>query len=231
MNQSIESLLQDQRIWRGGALPAVAPPGAASGFVALDSQLPGHGWPPSAVVELQHDRHGLGEIRVLLPVLASFSQAGGKIALIGPPYQPYAPAWANAGIDLRQLLWLVLDNDNERLWAGEQCLRAGACRAVLLWLGREPDARSWRRLQLAAEAGASTGWVLLQTQLSGGQSPVGLRLRLSREQAIPQFRILKRRGAPLQQPLPLAELDTPFARVGHWRRAITPAAARLRNGR
>ena len=40
------------RLWRGRDLAAVTEPGCATGFAALDAQLPGAGWPAGALTEL-----------------------------------------------------------------------------------------------------------------------------------------------------------------------------------
>lgn len=206
MQASVEILLQDSRIWRGSDWQLTARPGLPSGFGELDALLPGHGWPRGSVIELQHDSHGQGEVRLLWPALAQLTAQSREVALVNPPWLPYAPAWRAAGVDLHQLLWLRSNGDEQRLWAFEQCLRSGACGGALLWLEREPDRRSWRRLQLAAEEGDCTGWVLLRSAQVRQTSPVTLRLRLFQQRGA-QLQILKRRGPPLLQALPLSQLD------------------------
>lgn len=212
MTSSLDLLLQDSRIWRGSDWQLTAQPGLPSGFAALDQALPGGGWPRSSLIELQHDSHGLGEIRLLWPTLAAITRTAGQVVLVDPPFIPYAPAWAAAGIELGRLLWLALSQDEQRLWAFEQSLRSGACRAALLWLEHEPDSRSWRRLQLAADEGDCIGWVILRSAQVRRASPVSLRLRLS-QQALPALQILKRRGPPLLQPLFLPELNSISERI------------------
>ena len=46
-----------------------------SGFAALDAELPGGGWPCQALTELLLPRPGIGEVRLLAPVLAAARQA------------------------------------------------------------------------------------------------------------------------------------------------------------
>lgn len=213
MKPSLETVLSDPRIWRGADLAPVAV-ATSSGFDVLDRELPGGGWPAAGIIELQYEAFGQGEMRLLLPSLAAISRQAGKIVLIGPPYLPYAPAWAAAGVDLRQMLWLHIDAERERLWAFEQSLRSGACQVVLLWLAHRPEQRNWRRLQLAAEAGGCAGWVLLPDKSSAHSSPTPLRLQFGRDRSdrAPLVRIRKRRGVPLQRPISMAVLDQPFQR-------------------
>src|SRR3546814_16266704 len=60
------------------------------------------------------------------------TRAGAVVAVVAPPYLPYAPAWQAAGVDLRYIEIIDADARNA-LWAFEQCLRSAACGAVLGW--------------------------------------------------------------------------------------------------
>src|SRR3546814_20319793 len=77
------------------------------------------------------------------------TRAGAVVAVVAPPYLPYAPAWQAAGVDLRHLEIIDADARNA-LWAFEQCLRSAACGAVLGW-PLHADAQALRRLQVAAD--------------------------------------------------------------------------------
>ena len=173
MQSSVEILLQDSRIWRGSDWQLTARPGLPSGFGELDALLPGHGWPRGSVIELQHDSHGLGEVRLLWPALAQLSAQAREVALVNPPWLPYAPAWRAAGVDLQQLLWLRSNGDEQRLWAFEQCLRSGACGGALLWLELEvapPAPAVARRLPSRLTASApriSLPWTNSRSGASG----------------------------------------------------------------
>src|SRR5690606_39763527 len=101
---------------------------------------------------------GIGELRLLWPTLARLSQADGMVALVDPPYLPFAQGWARAGIDLKRLQVVRTDPRNA-LWATEQCLRSAACSAVLCW-PRSADDRTLRRLQVAAETGQCLGFAM-----------------------------------------------------------------------
>src|SRR3954467_1294271 len=113
----LESLCAHPGIWRGSDLASTRFAGVGSGFAALDAELPGGGWPTGLLTELMPAHEGIGEIRILGPALASLSQRGCKLAWIAPPYLPYAPAIAAAGIDSTQLIVVRTRNDKDALWA------------------------------------------------------------------------------------------------------------------
>ena len=129
---TLDTLLAARTLWhagRGAALPADGEP---TGHAALDALLPQGGWPRRALTELLLPADGVGELSPLLPTLARLTGEGGIVALVAPPYIPYAPAWQAAGVDLA-LLEVVEADPRQALWAQEQCLRSGACGAVLGW--------------------------------------------------------------------------------------------------
>ncbi len=182
---SLEKLLENSRVWRGGSQVGTRS-GLASGFPKLDRCLPGGGWPPEALTEILLGQYGIGELRLLMPALARLSaeeipaQYGehskpGWIAWIGAPFQPYAPALQQHGIDLLRMLIVRPKNGSEVLWSAEQALSSGTCAAVLLW----PDTldnRASRRLQLAAEKGRS--WAIAFRPLAARQQTTAAALRL-----------------------------------------------------
>ena len=158
---SLEKLLENPRIWRGSSRVASQlnrQTGLASGYPKLDRCLPGGGWPPAALTEILTAQYGIGELRLLMPALAKLSAAEthtdatepGWIAWVSPPFQPYAPALQQYGIDLSRMLIVRPKDDSELLWSAEQALSSGTCAAVLLWPD-ELDDQASRRLQLAAE--------------------------------------------------------------------------------
>ena len=111
------ALLSHPAIWRGSELGRVATPSVPSGFAALDAELPGGGWPAAALTEILPQHDGIGELRILGPALASLAARGLWLAWIAPPYLPYAPALAAAGIDLTRLLFIRTRSPRETLWA------------------------------------------------------------------------------------------------------------------
>lgn len=127
-------------------------PVVATGFAELDQVLQG-GWPVGALSQLMEAEAGLG-LSLIVPLARAATRAGRHAALVAPPFIPYAPALAAAGVDLVRLLWIAPQDQREALWASEQLLRAGTVTVVALW--SPPLSGSVeRRLQLAAETGVS----------------------------------------------------------------------------
>jgi len=185
---AIDSLLASRTLWhagRGARLPANGEP---SGYPALDATLPQGGWPRRALTELLLPADGVGELSLLLPTLARLTAAGGTVVLVAPPCIPYAPAWQAAGVDLAGLQ-VVDAAPRDALWAQEQCLRSGACAAVLGW-PQGGDDRALRRLQVAADSGDCCGFVLRDRRHAANASPAALRLLLEDD----GWRVLKCRG-------------------------------------
>ena len=197
---TLEEIFRRQPVWRGGAPSASATRVAPTGFLALDRELPGGGWPVGALTEILAAREGVGELRFVLPALAELTASGKRIAWLAPPHLPYAPALAAAGVKLEHLVVVRAPGRRDALWAAEQVLRAGACHALLAWL---PSARYVELRRLAVAAEASPGFTILfrPPQAACESSPCCLRLALESHDGRLVARILKRRGAPLAAPL------------------------------
>lgn len=179
-------------IWRRGHAPAPSLRTQPTGDARLDARLPGGGWPRSALTEILVEHDGLGEMGLLLPAIAALTQARRRVAVIAPPYVPYPPALAAAGVDLAHLVQIDADAAN-RHWSAEQCLRAGCCAAVLHWLP-EADYRQLRRLQLAAETGDALAFLLRPLKARHEATPAALRLQVSSSESGSCVEILKCRG-------------------------------------
>ena len=175
---ALDRLLSRQTIWRAGRAPMAPLRGEPTGFAALDALLPQAGWPCAALTELLLPCDGVGEMALLLPTLARLTQAGGIVVLVAPPYVPYAPAWREAGVALPNL-HIVEADARGALWAFEQCLRSGACAAVLGWPQRA-DAQSLRRLQVAAGSGDCLGFAFRDRKHAANPSPAALRIEYVR---------------------------------------------------
>jgi len=205
---SIDELLRHPDVWRardqGGSSQR---PGLPTGFSALDSCLPGGGWPRKGLIELLADRSGIGELSLLMPALVALcgeQHEGGWLAWVSPPYQPYAPALAACGIDIDRVLVV---RSGSAAWVMEQALRSGSCSAVLGWVDAI-DLPSLRRLQLAAEQAGCLAVLFRRSQESNLPSPAVLRIMLSAMQAGLEVRILKSRGArPTSTTLPYGSLQ------------------------
>lgn len=189
---ALGEVLRHPAIWRRGSAPAGRFDVQPSGFPELDALLPGGGWPRGALSEILVASDGIGECSLLLPALAALTRSRQRIAFVAPPYIPYAPALATAGIDLGQLVQIEAGAADTH-WTAEQCLRAGCCAAVVNWLPRA-DYRQLRRLQIAAEAGSAIGFVFRPLEAARETSPAALRLAVTIDSAGPRIDVLKCRG-------------------------------------
>lgn len=188
----------------------------ASGFADLDRQLPGGGWPAQALTELLLPHAGVGELRLLAPVLCALQSQQRCVVWFDPPATPCAWALGALGIQACQMVVVrsraLLKGPARKLlpaadilWALEQTLKSGHAGAVLAWLPTRLPADALRRLQLAAQAHDGPAFVLRDAQERCRPSPAPLRLLLA--SAGPDrllLQLLKRRGPPLPQPLTLA---------------------------
>ncbi|PZQ27762.1 MAG: translesion DNA synthesis-associated protein ImuA [Stenotrophomonas acidaminiphila] len=192
---ALDTLLAARTLWHAGRSAAIAADGEPTGHDALDALLPQGGWPRRSLTELLLPADGVGELALLLPTLARMTQAGSTVAVIAPPYVPYAPAWQAAGVDL-SLLEIVDAAPRDALWAFEQCLRSGACAAVLGW-PVQADGPALRRLQVAADSGECLGFALRDRRHAANPSAAALRLEaVSDAQGGSTWQVRKCRGGP-----------------------------------
>ena len=196
----LETLHATLAVWKGACAPVRTQSGIGTGFPEVDEALLDGGWPQAALMELLTDQTGMGEFSLLLPVLARLTTSQG-VLLIAPPFVPYAPALAQAGIDLRRLLILPPCAAREGLASAELALRSGACGAVLIWESELSGLSAQgipylalKRLHLAAERGKAMA-VVYRAQCHALQpSPAAVRIRLTQAEHRLQMRVFKRRG-------------------------------------
>jgi protein ImuA len=207
-------------LWLASQLGRAATAGRATGFAALDAELPGGGWPPQALTELLLPHPGVGELRLLAPALAALQQGTSglprSVMLFDPPAQPCAWAWSALGLDVRQLV-IVRGRDGlqgrartllpaaDTLWALEQALASGQVGAVLAWLPTRLRGDSLRRLQLAAQSHPGPAFLLrdIEARLKPSAAPLRLQLATGAPDQL-RLRFLKRRGPPCAEALLLS---------------------------
>lgn len=208
-------------VWRAHQLGHSPSPGIPTGFDSLDAQLPGAGWPTGSPIELIAPEPGIGEIRLLMPVLQRLSRERKVTLLLGPPHIPYAPALAAFGLHLDDLVVVQASQAADRLWAVEQILRSSAFGALLAWLPHgKTRPEHLRRMQLAAQSARGPVFLLRPLAAQFEASPAALRLLLlPRPNQQLSVQILKRRGPVLEQAL-LLDLPQPPG-------TIRPAPRRL----
>jgi len=179
---NLDSLLeQTPGLWRGSASAQTSAnqsyeKGISTGHQALDRLLPWHGWPGNGLVDIVSPNPGIGELQLLIPLLRTLSQQQKPMLWVTPPYQLYAPALVQAGVDTRHIVLIQpQDSCQHALWSTEKALQSAECALVLLWQNWL-SARVMRRLQLAARSGNTLGILFHQRPLA--QSPAALQLQL-----------------------------------------------------
>lgn len=197
-------------VWRASELAISRSTTCSTGHAMLDTELPNGGWPRSTLVELLVQQHGIGEMQLLKPVLASLSRHQ-RIALIQPPYLPHAMACRAWHVNDRNLLWLRPNRSADALWSAEQILKNGSCGAVVLWQSNvRPEAL--RRLNLAAQTTNTWIWLMRPLAASADASPSPLRMALRPALGGVSIDIIKRRGPHCENPIFLPLADMPAGR-------------------
>ena len=193
MSHALETLLQDPRIWQARRTERADSPAHASGHATLDQLLPGGGWPCGTLTECLLPHAGIGEIRLLAPLMARLTQAGQKLFWIDPPYAVNALALAALDVVPEHLVVIRTRDTEDQIWCWEQIARSPASALTLGWADRLRTSQL-RRLQLAATH--STGPTLLMRPAQAMQqaSPAGLRLVLSAQPDGIRVEVIKRRG-------------------------------------
>jgi protein ImuA len=200
-------------VWRADQLGHGGIAALPSSFAPLDAQLPGGGWPLGMPTELIARNPGIGELRLVVPLLKRLTRERKLAILLGPPHIPYAPALASFGIDLDYLIVIQAIQAADRLWAVEQVLRSASFGTLLAWL---PQGRTrpehLRRMQLAAQATRGPVFLFRELPAQFEASPAPLRLLLlPRPGQQLSVQILKRRGPVLAHPLMLDLPQPPSA--------------------
>jgi hypothetical protein len=190
------SLDQIPGIWRGRSAPRIET--MPTGHGDLDRLLPGGGLPVGAITEILHARPGIGELTVVLPMLARLTQAGSRVVLVAPPHVPFAPGLAQAGLILPRTVVVQPPSGGESLWGIEQMLRAGVFGCVVGWVSAI-EVHSLRRFQLSAETGRSLGVLMRPLQAHVQASPAAVRLKLTRVDRRLDVEVLKARGGSAGQ--------------------------------
>jgi protein ImuA len=203
-----------QAIWHGTEIGQASQSVVASGFPALDAQLPGGGWPCNALTELLQPQPSLCEWRLLSPALAHLVSCGGQILLVGPPKRPHAAGLIKLGIGEKNLVWIAADTPAQRLWTTEQLVKANPKGgAILAWL---PQARSeqLRRLQVHAQSCDCPVFLFRPEAAQFDASPAPLRLltTLGCDWTL-HVHIFKRRGALLHDTIVLSSIPATLASV------------------
>ena len=96
--------LAGKAMWRGSELGSSAQREViATGFDALDAELPGGGWPCRSLTEILQPQPSLCEWRLLGGSLHRIVASGGQIVLISPPKYPHLPGLMQHGLHQNQI--------------------------------------------------------------------------------------------------------------------------------
>jgi len=215
------------RVWRANGLGVGPSPVQASGFAALDTELPGGGWASGGLNEILLAPQAALEWRLLAPALKAWlappAQPAGRapvrartLLLIGPPHSPFLPGLQAAGLAAAQIVWIAADSPQERLWATEQALKNPATAALVTWLPELHGAQAAqvRRLQSCAQGGEGLSFLLRPESARHQASAAPLRAWLTPGPGWTlRLQLLKRRGPAHEQPLELPALPPGFERL------------------
>lgn len=187
-------------VWRASQLSRGVGRFLSTGYPALDAQLPGSGWPLGTLIDLLIPRSGIGEIQMLRTALTNDDMR--PIVMVQPPYRPMACAWTHGNDQTSRLIWVRAPHNADALWAAEHILKSGAFAALLLWQNTLRMATA-RRLQLAAQAGGTLCVMFRPLSVACQASPAPLRILLRPAAQGLSLTILKRRGTPCVQAIPI----------------------------
>lgn len=194
-------------VWRADQMGSMRSHTIPSGFRALDTELPGGGWPRSGMTELLVQQPGIGEIRLIRYALAEIAKTQ-RVAFLEPPHTPQISAWTSWGMPADKMLLVKSKTTADALWAAEQVLRNGSCGAMLFW---QPQIRNeaLRRLQLASQASETMFWLVRPISAQENSSPAPLRLALTPANGGINVHVVKRRG-PIHEKAIHVALEQPF---------------------
>src|SRR6478672_8872071 len=142
------------------------------GAAAVDWLLPGGGLRHGMLVEwlaVASGAVGGGAATLGLLGAREACREGGALVVIDRRQTFYPPAAAAWGIDLDRMIIVHPQNSRDELWAAVQALRSPAVAAMFATIDRL-DSRSFRRLQLAAQAGQTLGVLMRPSSVRGEPS-------------------------------------------------------------
>lgn len=135
----------------------------SSGFQGLD-ELTAGGWQQGGIVELLSKTGGCGELRLLLPALATLTQSAGLVTLVGAPQRIHTPAWAISGVEVTRLQCIYPQQARDILVAVDTALDQHHNGAVVAWIQHALPEAVIRYLQRKAQASNSCVFFLRASQ-------------------------------------------------------------------
>lgn len=161
---------------RCGAKTDLAPESLAIGTPAVDGALPGGGLPRAALHEILGDDGGATGFAAWLA--ARLACDGRAILWCRRGGDLYGPGIRALGLEPERLILVRGGSDTDVLWAMEEGLRSG-CLAAVLGEAEAASPTAARRLQLAAESGGVTGFLLRSGRGAGAACPAVTRWQVA----------------------------------------------------
>lgn len=196
---SLNDLLKRPDIWQGRQICEHFPDACSTGFKPLDKVLSSQGWPQGFLSEILYPKAGIGELRLIFPLLREQIKHG-EISWVNPPFLLNSAALASADLSLEKQLIIQSSTTQDSYWAMEQMLLSDDCSVVIGW-GEPADAQALRRLQLAAAEGNSYMILFRSPSAALNPSPAALRLSLQAAEKGLWITVFKQRGQSSQHPL------------------------------
>ena len=192
---TLQALKDRQLVRKGGDGSSFLHRNVSSGYRALDKRLDG-GWPAYGVVELAPENLGIGELRLLQPVLSRLAVLRPLQAWVSVP-ACLMPAYLTAASRDRGLIISPPDRKHT-CWVVEQLLLSACCSMIVCWIDEISPAQA-KRLQVAAKE-SQTLMFLIRPSIALSQSlPISMRVQLETHDRGLKISVLKRQNAwPLE---------------------------------
>ena len=145
MKKSLSVLNKHPHIWRARDQKQ-SEAKFSLGFPCLDKALNG-GVASTGLVRIS-SLTGVGELSLFKRVICQHRMHK-LVVFINPPGLLQSPWLENLGLKAQQVLVVKTSEEQESLWAAEQCLKSTACHCVMLW-SNAVNQKEARRLQVAA---------------------------------------------------------------------------------
>jgi hypothetical protein len=147
----------------------------STGCEGLDRLLPAGGFVRGTLVEWIAAGDGSGAETMALFAVREACREGGVLVVLDRVKEFYPPASIRLGIDPERMIVIQAASAVDNLWALDQSLRCPGVAVALAW-PEKLDSKTFRRLQLAAEEGASLGFFLRPEQARQTPSWADVRL-------------------------------------------------------
>jgi len=182
---------------KGGQPKRAGRSNVLTGCPAFDRLLGGAGFERGSLVEWLGEGVGNGASVLALVVAREACQEGGVLIVVDRCRTFYPPAAGAWRVDLNNTIVVRPQTDKDEQWVLDQSLRCEHVAAVLAWPERL-DSRTFRRLELAAEASGCLGLLIRPFEVASKSSWADVRLHVSPQASQAgwclRVQLLRRRG-------------------------------------